>query len=145
AGRLAVSRVVTALPWLVVALAVLLVWRADGRPAVVGAAAPASVFSAERAAAHLERLAAAPRPIGAPQHDRAERYIVATLEQLDFKVDIQDTVASAAASPRDITVAHVRNIVARRPGSEPGGALLVAAHYDSVPTGPGAGDDAAAV
>ena len=41
--------------------------------------------------------------------------------------------------------AQVVNVVARLEGREPGKAILLAAHYDSVPAGPGVGDDLAGV
>jgi hypothetical protein len=41
--------------------------------------------------------------------------------------------------------AKVRNILARLKGTGPGKAVLLASHYDSVSTGPGAGDNAVAV
>ncbi|HLX05261.1 MAG TPA: M20/M25/M40 family metallo-hydrolase, partial [Candidatus Binatus sp.] len=37
------------------------------------------------------------------------------------------------------------NIVAKIPGTQPTGAVMLVAHYDSVPSGPGAGGDAASV
>ena len=39
----------------------------------------------------------------------------------------------------------VNNLVAKVPGTSPAGAVLMVAHYDSVPSGPGAGDNAASV
>lgn len=47
----------------------------------------------------------------------------------------------------DVTIlAMVENVVARRPGTRGDGpALLLMSHYDSVPSGPGAGDDASGV
>jgi hypothetical protein len=41
--------------------------------------------------------------------------------------------------------ADVKNVLAHLPGREPGPAVLLAAHYDSVPAGPGASDDGAGV
>src|SRR5690606_34312805 len=42
-------------------------------------------------------------------------------------------------------IARVHNVVARIEGRSPGPAVLLAAHYDSVPAGPGASDDGVAV
>ena len=41
------------------------------------------------------------------------------------------------------TLARVRNVVARLPGTAPTGRVFLVAHYDSVQTGPGGNDDAA--
>ena len=39
----------------------------------------------------------------------------------------------------------MKNVVARLPGREPGKSVLLMAHYDSVPAGPGVSDDMAGV
>jgi hypothetical protein len=47
---------------------------------------------------------------------------------------------------REITIcADVENVVARIEGTEPGPAVMLVAHYDSTPLGPGAADDGAGV
>src|SRR5262249_32248545 len=59
---------------------------------------------------------------------------------LDYTVDVQHTFACNAAA----TCGEVDNLIARRPGgggTTAGKAVVVAAHYDSVPAGPGASDD----
>jgi Zn-dependent M28 family amino/carboxypeptidase len=48
------------------------------------------------------------------------------------------------ATPNSVA-GHVLNVMARVPGRGAGPAVLLVAHYDSVPASPGAGDDAAAV
>ena len=42
---------------------------------------------------------------------------------------------------RVVSCSRVRNVIATIPGSAPGKQLLLNAHYDSTPTGPGAADD----
>ena len=39
----------------------------------------------------------------------------------------------------------MNNVVAKIPGTSPSGTVMLVAHYDSVPSGPGAGDDGASV
>jgi Zn-dependent M28 family amino/carboxypeptidase len=53
------------------------------------------------------------------------------------------TVVNHTGTP--LIAGTVHNIVARLQGTEQSKALLLVAHYDSVPTGPGASDDGAAV
>jgi hypothetical protein len=87
---------------------------------------------------HIQALAAQPRAIGTAAHAEAQAYLVAQLRQLGLEPQVQTAVAV-----RDQMVAPVENVLARLPGSGSGGkAVLLMAHYDSVPTGPGAGDDA---
>ena len=114
-------------------------------PAPVPASAPATVFSAERALAHVRQVAAAPHPPGTLEHEQARNYLVSTLTELGFTTAVQKTVAQRVEDDGALRLASVENIVAERRGSASTGTLLLAAHYDSHLTGPGAGDDAAGV
>src|SRR5574338_333458 len=51
------------------------------------------------------------------------------------------TDCSAMPKTRFVSCSHVRNVIATIPSDRPGPHLLLNAHYDSTPTGPGAGDD----
>ncbi|MFM7321653.1 MAG: M20/M25/M40 family metallo-hydrolase [Armatimonadota bacterium] len=107
-----------------------------------GADADKDLFSAERAMRWVERIAEAPRPPGSVAHGRARDTIVAALRELGGETRVaRGNVARAYAS--HVRAAHVENIVAEFPGDGP--PIVLAAHYDSVPTGPGAGDDASGV
>src|SRR5205814_1886770 len=72
---------------------------------------------------------------------RAREYIAGRLRRLGFDVRLQE--ADAVDQPRGLT-AHVINIIAVRAGKRPEAIALVS-HYDSVPDGPGAADDALGV
>lgn len=110
-------------------------------PAPLPEGAAAYEFSAERAMSYVEALAVDPHPVGTPGHARAEAYLIAQLEKLGLKPQVQKTV-----SINSVVVEDVHNVVARLPGSETGGkALLLMAHYDSVAGAPGASDDASGV
>ncbi|MBC7932657.1 MAG: M20/M25/M40 family metallo-hydrolase, partial [Rubrivivax sp.] len=61
------------------------------------------------------------------------------------EVQTAEVVPRQAGDGRPVTAARVQNIVARVQGTANSRALMLAAHYDSVPTGPGASDDAAGV
>ena len=76
------------------------------------------------------------------------RYIVGELNSLGVRAEIQEAAvvpAQARSAGWPAPAARVRNIVARVAGTSNSRALMLAAHYDSVPTGPGASDDAAGV
>jgi hypothetical protein len=106
--------------------------------------APASEFSAERAVAVLDELLAegVPHPIGSAENRRVRTRIIARLEALGLVVEEQHAIGCHARLSR---CGFVENVMTRIPGSEPGPAVLLMAHYDSVPMAPGAGDDGAGV
>lgn len=107
------------------------------------ASAAEDAFSAERALGHLDDIATNARPTGSQAQARVREYLVAELRELDLRPRQLSGVAQAPAEPA--TVGAVTNVYARIPGSAPTGAVLVVAHYDSVPTGPGAADNGANV
>ncbi len=115
----------------------------DRPPAPVPASAPLSEFSAERALTYLNDFAQKPHPIGTPEHDRVRDYLVEQIKILGLAPEIQRTTG---VTPIYQVSGRVENIIARLKGtgSRPD-AVMVAAHYDSVPAGPGAGDDGAGV
>src|SRR5215470_14138106 len=111
-----------------------------GNPDPAPADAPAEQFSATRAIAALHAVSLdQPHPVGTVAHDTVRDRIAAALRALDYTVDVQHTFACNAGA----TCGEVDNLIARRPGGNGTGgkAVVVAAHYDSVPAGPGASDD----
>lgn len=117
------------------------IFRVAHPPAPVPATAPDTVFSAERALHHVAEIAQRPHPMGTADHDRVRDYIVAQLNALGLRPQIQTTTAIGT---RDQSVGRVQNILAWVPGSNTNGkAVLVAVHYDGVPAGPAASDDGA--
>lgn len=117
----------------------LTIWRARPAPAKP-ADAPASEFSGVRAKALLQQLVGngVPHPVGSAADAAVRDAIVARLTQLGYQPRIQEDFACFEGGCAD-----VKNILARLDGRETGPAVMVAAHYDSVPAGPGAGDDGA--
>jgi hypothetical protein len=115
----------------------------EGVPRPVPITAPPDVFSAERAMDLLNAFATAPHPIGCAEHDRVRDYLVSQFAALGLPPEVQK---ATGVTPRYRVAGTVENIVARLKGT--GGsddAVALVAHYDSVPAGPGAGDDGAAV
>jgi hypothetical protein len=113
-------------------------WTARG-PAPEPAATAGNEFSAERAFAALRSVlnGNSPHPIGGGTHDAVRDRIVSHLERLGYVTQIQRTFACDAYN----TCGTVANIIARRPNDPARPGVLLAAHYDSVPAGPGASDD----
>ena len=112
-------------------------------PKPVGNDAPADQFSAERALEKLKVIAKNAHPIGSASHTEVRDYLISELRQLGYQPEIQKaTVSSDLAT--DLS-GNIENIVTRIPGTNSSKALMIAAHYDSVPEGPGAGDDGAGI
>jgi hypothetical protein len=128
-----------------------LVWLALGPtlapPAPV--TAPAASFAAARALAHVAVLAQAPRPLASAANAQARAYLVAQLRAIGLDPQVQSaTVQHNETDQLDnthVTLAVVHNIVVRKAGSAPGHgkALLLAAHYDTLATSPGAANGGA--
>jgi hypothetical protein len=114
-------------------------------PPPVPATAAVNEFSAERALRHVEAIARAPRPIGSANHGVARDYISKQLRAFGLEPEVQKTTAIGAPSSSTLLAGTIENVVARKKGSGRGHAVLLVAHYDSVPTGPGANDDAVGV
>jgi hypothetical protein len=111
--------------------------------APLGADAPPGVFSAYRAGAILRDLVGngVAHPIGSSADARLREVIVERLSALGYRTELQSGwVCDEGACGNPV------NIIARLGGdSEDRDAVLLVGHYDSVPAGPGASDDGAAV
>lgn len=133
----------------VVALAVLAValWAASkylyAKPAVLGEDAPQAAFSAGRAYATLGRVLGpeVPHPVSSDENARVRARVMAEFARLGVKTSTYTGFACNAWRGFDvIPCATVTDIVAEvLPGE--GKAIVLLAHYDSVPAGPGASDD----
>jgi len=115
-------------------------------PVAVPPSAPPVRFSSGRAIQHLKAIAQKPHPTGSSENDKVRLYIVRQLMVLGLEPRVQVTTASYY-EPRwgGAAAATVQNVVARLKGTSPGKAVMLVAHYDSVPTGPGASDDGTGV
>ncbi len=112
-------------------------------PAPLGPDASPNVFSAYRAKAILRDLVGngIPHPVGSPAGARMREVIVERLAALGYTTELQSGFVC-----NDGVCGSPINIVATRVGgNSDADAVTLAAHYDSVPAGPGASDDGAAV
>lgn len=113
--------------------------RPNEPPAAAPSSAPATAFSAERARRHLREITREPRPLGSSAHAATRAYLVDTLREMGLETHVQETTALRRAG-ETLHAAQVANVVARLPGVQPRGRVILASHYDSVPHSPGAGD-----
>ncbi|NVJ14868.1 M20/M25/M40 family metallo-hydrolase [Myxococcus sp. AM010] len=132
-----------------VGVSILLALLSFRSPASRPASAPEGGFSAKRAMAHVYAIAQRPHPIGSSENARVRAYLVAELTKLGLAPEVQEATSIAEFitpfGPKYRPAAVVRNIIAKRPGRSSERAVLLMAHYDSVPAGPGANDNATAV
>jgi hypothetical protein len=100
--------------------------------------APVNEFSAARAHEELADLVGdgEPHPSGTAAHDRVRDALASKLGALGFDVEQATSFVCGAR-----TCANVTNLLGRLPGRVGAKAVLLTAHYDSVPAGPGASDD----
>ena len=99
---------------------------------VTPANASLEVFSGARAMAHLPAIAREPHPQGSPAQAAVRDYLVRQLDETGLEVEVQRT-------------GGLENVVARLRGSDPTGAIVILAHYDTVSYSRGAGDNGSAV
>lgn len=131
--------------WGVIIAAVALAWLTSAPPAPSPDTAPATEFSAERAMAVVRDIGRAPHPIGSAEHDRVRDAVLARLQGLGAQAW---TVTGSAVRKTDdgFVGADVENVVGVVPGKNRSlPAVLLMAHYDSVPGSPAAADDSAGV
>ncbi|MEC4748420.1 M20/M25/M40 family metallo-hydrolase [Methylomicrobium sp. Wu6] len=104
-------------------------------------------YSFENALLHLRHIAVTPHPVGSRSHDAVAAYLLEQIKALGYHAEVQETIASALFDTEKpfVKAAPIKNIMVRVAGKESQGAALIAAHYDSVETSPGAADDGAAV
>jgi len=110
--------------------------------------APANVsagqFDTGRALSRLQRILGdqRPHPVDSPADDAVRGRLIAELKAIGLAARVQDAEdCSGFPKSRVVSCSRVQNVIATIPGRAPGPHLLLSAHYDSVPGGPGAGDD----
>lgn len=100
-------------------------------------------FDAERAAGRLAFILGdqRPHPADTPANDLVRGKIVMLLQSMGLKPIVRDQIAcNELFKQRGVSCARVRNVIVVI-GPPAGKAVLLNAHYDSTPVGPGAGDD----
>jgi hypothetical protein len=112
-------------------------------PAPKPTTASANEFSAMRALDVLHRVLKddTPHPVGSPANDAVRGRILDELTRLGYTPHVQTAFECGTYT----NCATVNNVIARLDGTQgdpdASDAVLLAAHYDSVPAGPGDSDD----
>lgn len=106
-------------------------------------AAAAGEFDVSRAAARLERIVGdqSPHPVDSPANDAVRERLIAELRRIGLTPRVTDDfVCNASRDGSGAACGRVRNVIATV-GPAEGRHVLLVAHYDSTPVGPGAADD----
>jgi len=104
----------------------------------------AGQFDTSRALARLQRILGdqQPHPVDSAADDGVRERLIAELNAIGLQSRVQEAEdCSGFPKSRVVSCSRIRNVTATIPGTAPGKHLLLSAHYDSTPTGPGAGDD----
>jgi len=114
----------------------------DSGPLPLSYDAPSNAFSAARAYKIVQAIGQGPHSIGSPEHAIVRDYLLQKLRDLGLDPEIQrDTVVDSGEQ----TAAIVENLHAVIRGQHSSRSILMVAHYDTVPTSPGAADDSSGV
>jgi hypothetical protein len=139
--RVGMAAALMALPLCVAMLRLLL----QGVPEPRGPETPAGEFSAVRAMRDLRVISAEVHPTGSRAHERVRRYLLGRLGETRLEISEQSGIGTRSWFPNFHIAGTVHNLAVKVPGRSSRGSVLIMAHYDSVDSGPGANDDAAAV
>ncbi|HEX5975534.1 MAG TPA: M20/M25/M40 family metallo-hydrolase, partial [Rubrobacteraceae bacterium] len=90
-------------------------------------------------------IAREPHPVGSPENARVRDYLVRQISAMGLRPEVQKTTVFWADPDEAGKATNVENILVRIEGTQPSQAVLITAHYDSVPSAPGAGDNGMAV
>ncbi len=110
-------------------------------PRPLGGEATAEVFSATRAARHLEWIAKEPHPVGSAAHAQVREGLLKAFREAGLEPQVQ----KAWVPVQGTGLAHVQNVMARLKGTGTGPAVALVTHYDTVPSAPWAADAGAGV
>ena len=120
---------------------------ASQTPAPRPISTPAEAFSAARAMADVREIARAPHPVGSDDHARVQAYLMQRMTAMGLAPQIQTGPLSPRAvqrmeregrSAQGLTAANLVGVLPGRDPDRP--AVLMMAHYDSVPGSPGAAE-----
>ena len=133
----------TARTWAILAL-IMAAFALKGLLMVPPAPSRGAEFKLDRAMGRLARILGdqRPHPVDTPANDAVRERLIGELRALGLDPQVR-TRQDCRGMPgsRTISCSLTRNVVAVIGGEKPGKALLLNAHYDSTPAGPGAADD----
>jgi hypothetical protein len=133
---------------LLIALAAgaLIAWAQLRLPAPAPVTAPAAEFSADRALADVGLVAETPHPIGSAANRAVRERLRARMAELGLAPRSRRDDVVVRTPDGALAGASTETLIGVLPGRDPAlPALALMAHFDSVPSAPGAADDGAGV
>lgn len=130
--------------WSLVLIALLLLAAIAAKGLLIQPHPGATDFDTARAVGRLARILGdqRPHPVDTAANDAVRARLIAEIAALGLAAEVRGgSDCSGFPKSRAVSCSHVRNVVATLPGDPAKKALLLNAHYDSTPTGPGAADD----
>lgn len=98
-------------------------------------------FSLDKALQHIKVIARSPHPVGSVQNKAVREYIENYLKGMGLYVELEKETVQRRGKTYT-----VENVLAKIDGSDKEGInVMLSAHYDSTPNGPGAADNGAGV
>jgi hypothetical protein len=128
--------------WAAATLALVVAWfaiKAQDPPSALPAEVSNKVFSAGRAQKHVKAIARKPHPMGSDESVRVRQMLIEDLRKLGVSAQVQNAKQPVSVGAQNV-LARVKG-----QGAEGKKALMLCAHYDSVPESPGASDNGAGV
>jgi hypothetical protein len=116
-------------------------------PDAIPVSAPDTDFSVERAIEHIRVIATDIRIPGTLEYEKPRDYVMGELTALGLNPELQRTTGIIPAEMQahygwsNVPSVEVENIITRIEGIESQDAILLVAHLDTTPYGPGATDD----
>jgi len=98
-----------------------------------------TLFSTDRALAHVKKMSEKPHAVGFPAHTEVKQYIVDELQRMGLETSLQEGYTAGDWA----NLSKASNILARIKGADNGKALLLLSHYDSSPHSSFGASDAA--
>lgn len=102
-------------------------------------------FSAERAMEYIKPVTQNPHPTGTLENEKVLNYIVKTVKKIGYKCDIQQGTSFLRSDFLNYRASNVKNIIVRIKGKNNTKSVMLTAHYDTTPGGPGVSDDMSGV
>jgi hypothetical protein len=88
---------------------------------------PETIFSTDRALAHVKEISQKPHGVGFPGHKEVRQYLISELRKMGLETSIQEGYTIGKAN----NLSKTANILARIKGTESDKSLVLLSHYDS--------------
>jgi len=131
--------------WVVLTFVLVVIGALSMSPVLVPPIGVGQQGSVDAVRRHIEVIASEPHPMGTEANERVRSYIIGELAEAGILAETQAVEAPDYFGISGGSSVEVVNVLAKIPGASPSGTVLLVAHYDTVPSTPGANDNSMAV